>query len=35
VPFDVVMACTRTWVHEDGGWQVIAAHLAPVAADGA
>lgn len=30
--FDVVMDYTRTWVHEDGRWQVLAAHLSPVAA---
>ena len=28
--FDVVMDYTRTWVHEDGRWQVLAAHLSPV-----
>ena len=29
-PFDVVMDYTRTWVHDDGRWQVLAAHLSPV-----
>lgn len=28
--FDVVMDYTRTWVHDDGRWQVLAAHLSPV-----
>jgi ketosteroid isomerase-like protein len=28
--FDVVMDYTRTWVHDEGRWQVIAAHLSPV-----
>ena len=28
--FDVVMDYTRTWVHEDGRWQVLAAHLSLV-----
>ena len=27
--FDVVMDYTRTWVHDDGRWQVLAAHLSP------
>ncbi len=26
----VVMDYTRTWVHDDGRWQIIAAHLSPV-----
>ena len=25
--FDVVMDYTRTWVHDDGRWQVLAAHI--------
>jgi ketosteroid isomerase-like protein len=25
--FEVVMDYTRTWLHEDGRWQVLAAHL--------
>ena len=28
--FDVVMDYTRTWVHDDGRWQVLAAHLSQV-----
>src|SRR4051812_4908242 len=28
--FDVVMDYTRTWVRDDGRWQVLAAHLSPV-----
>jgi hypothetical protein len=28
--FDVMMDYTRTWVHDDGRWQVLAAHLSPV-----
>jgi hypothetical protein len=32
--FDVVMDYTRTWVHDDGRWQVLAAHLSPVAQAG-
>lgn len=28
-PFDVVMDYTRTWVHEDDRWQILAAHLNP------
>jgi hypothetical protein len=28
--FNVVMDYTRTWVHDDGRWQVLAAHLSPV-----
>lgn len=27
--FDVVMDYTRTWVHDDGRWHVLAAHLSP------
>jgi hypothetical protein len=30
--FDVIMDYTRTWVHDDGRWQVLAAHLCPVSA---
>ena len=29
--FDVVMDYTRAWVHEDGRWQVLAAHLSRAA----
>jgi len=29
--FDVVMDYTRTWIHDGGRWQVLAAHLSPVA----
>lgn len=32
-PFDVVMDYTRTWVHTDGRWQVLAAHLSPAPID--
>ena len=32
--FDVVMDYTRTWVHDDGRWQVLAAHLSPAAPTG-
>jgi hypothetical protein len=28
--FDVVMDYTRTWVHEGGRWQILAAHLSTV-----
>ena len=28
--FDVTMDYTRTWVHDDGRWQVLAAHLSQV-----
>jgi hypothetical protein len=28
--FDVIMDYTRTWVHEDGRWQILAAHLSRV-----
>jgi hypothetical protein len=30
--FDVIMDYTRTWVHDDGRWQVLAAHLGQVPA---
>jgi Domain of unknown function (DUF4440) len=30
--FEVVMDYTRTWVHEQGRWQVLAAHLSLVPA---
>jgi ketosteroid isomerase-like protein len=29
-PFDVVMDYTRTWVFDEGRWQVLAAHLSLV-----
>jgi hypothetical protein len=29
-PFDVIMDYTRTWIYEDGRWQVFAAHLSQV-----
>ncbi|MCK9874616.1 nuclear transport factor 2 family protein [Frankia sp. Ag45/Mut15] len=28
-PVSVVMDYTRTWVHDSGRWQIIAAHLCP------